>query len=905
MDNEQLYKRQNGNYKEVYPNTLLSSILDKESGKSLKDIISAHNHLYVPFINNIYETLTAIPIYIRRKGLWVTWETEDSIKTYQFELSTAEAANDAIWGNIESWTQVPDLDYYEHHAAVPDGSITLDKLSEELRDWLVNAGKIVNNPDNESIGEEHGVLKIANRPYNADTNSMGYVILNRNKSFAEQVTEENTIYEIRYKFNLEKQNVILPSGCILKFNGGKLSNGILNTNKCYIDSDLYEIFDNNLLFNNLNTYNNSLEVIDNIYIKILENDSFINKKDNTLISANTIINRRYVYKITDSNSSPIIGDNSVTIALNGRNYIVAKITTNGYKLVYDYTQVIGIDNTTGTMVDETIENFNDITFYSIEPLSYIYNSILKNKEIHPEWFGAKGNNNNDDSIAFNSALDLAWYSDSKVIVGNGVYKLNDTLIVHTHTNLIGNAPTAESPRTGCFSINTDIGILIFDRFNPSASFKLDNFGFIPFSESNKYNYIGIKIYHSQNYAELSNLGFRNPYIPIYIDSIGGVQYLNCVNINVYMYENRINIGAITQRCRLNGWFNANLFKFGYVGGCGGLDFNGPGIANVLEGGSCAIEGTQSFLISLNNQATLIVKGGLYKETGRFAKVYNSSTLVIEGNNHIIGSIDCDSSSYIKQVRTILNGTRIPIITNNITNGNLLIAHYTVFKKNPSLWYNTVNNSIVKFIESYNYVTENYNGRLYGKGSYKIPINDIDIYNKTVIFRVISTEGSASSNYYPINYNKNLSNSKSFVLSNRYSNTLILQKVSGGTTIEICPIERGEQFVFMPAEEESYVLKNISPYCLSQFLVSDIYILNINKNDIDNILRLKIINLLKALDSYSQDGWLLTGYNRGGNSNRPNLTTDDAGFQYFDTSLSPARPIWWNGTVWVDATGTQV
>ena len=105
---KQLYEKQNGKYKEVYPNALLSSILDKESGKSLKDIISAYNHLYVPFVNNIYETLTAISVCIRRKGLWVTWEIENEINTYQFDLSTAEAADDSVWGNIESWTKILD-----------------------------------------------------------------------------------------------------------------------------------------------------------------------------------------------------------------------------------------------------------------------------------------------------------------------------------------------------------------------------------------------------------------------------------------------------------------------------------------------------------------------------------------------------------------------------------------------------------------------------------------------------------------------------------------------------------------------------------------------------------------------------------------------------------------------------
>ena len=52
---------------------------------------------------------------------------------------------------------------------------------------------------------------------------MGYVILRKNKSFSEQVTKANTIYEIRYDFDLNNTNVTIPDNCILKFIGGSLS----------------------------------------------------------------------------------------------------------------------------------------------------------------------------------------------------------------------------------------------------------------------------------------------------------------------------------------------------------------------------------------------------------------------------------------------------------------------------------------------------------------------------------------------------------------------------------------------------------------------------------------------------------------------------------------------------------
>ena len=39
--------------------------------------------------------------------------------------------------------------------------------------------------------------------------------------------------------------------------------------------------------------------------------------------------------------------------------------------------------------------------------------------------------------------------------------------------------------------------------------------------------------------------------------------------------------------------------------------------------------------------------------------------------------------------------------------------------------------------------------------------------------------------------------------------------------------------------------------------------------------------------------------------RPTLTINDVGYVFFDGSLSPARPVWWTGTEWVDATGVAV
>lgn len=67
------------------------------------------------------------------------------------------------------------------------------------------------------------------RPYDSQNpNGMGYLVLEKDKTFASQVTETNTIYEIRYDFSLGGVTVTIPSGCVLKFNGGTISNGTIN-----------------------------------------------------------------------------------------------------------------------------------------------------------------------------------------------------------------------------------------------------------------------------------------------------------------------------------------------------------------------------------------------------------------------------------------------------------------------------------------------------------------------------------------------------------------------------------------------------------------------------------------------------------------------------------------------------
>lgn len=61
----------------------------------------------------------------------------------------------------------------------------------------------------------------------SENTEMRHVVLSDSMSFAEQVKQSNTIYEIRHSFNLENNKVTMPEGCVLLMMGGSISNGIL------------------------------------------------------------------------------------------------------------------------------------------------------------------------------------------------------------------------------------------------------------------------------------------------------------------------------------------------------------------------------------------------------------------------------------------------------------------------------------------------------------------------------------------------------------------------------------------------------------------------------------------------------------------------------------------------------
>lgn len=157
-----------------------------------------------------------------------------------------------------------------------------------------------------SITDTNKVIRLKDR----DTaNGMGYKILRLSEELdniltQDMINESNTIYEIRYDFDLAGDTITIPENCVLKFEGGKLSNGniVLSSNSSIVDGVL-ELFA--LTCNGNNTIENSrfdggnnshgIKIYgDNVFIR---NSSILNiKAPNAVQTTGVCIGDYYKYK---------------------------------------------------------------------------------------------------------------------------------------------------------------------------------------------------------------------------------------------------------------------------------------------------------------------------------------------------------------------------------------------------------------------------------------------------------------------------------------------------------------------------------------------------------------------------------------------------------------------------------
>lgn len=158
--------------------------------------------------------------------------------------------------------------------------LDLDIKINEVENRLNEKLEEVSKPDEEDITiSSNNKLSFKDRP---SENGMGYIIVRNNQDLISQITLPNTIYEIRYNFDLQKRLFTMPNNCTLLFNGGSFLNGTLKLNNTRI-LQANESFKSSL--NVLGTVSNV--IVESTWWEMPENDCFPQIKRIIAVSNNS------------------------------------------------------------------------------------------------------------------------------------------------------------------------------------------------------------------------------------------------------------------------------------------------------------------------------------------------------------------------------------------------------------------------------------------------------------------------------------------------------------------------------------------------------------------------------------------------------------------------------------------
>lgn len=129
--------------------------------------------------------------------------------------------------------------------------VTLDNFQSNLDEAQ---SKVFYTPDNEDLWARNTLLQFADRYYNtSEFSGKGYIILRKNIVCntntkqtnniltQDMISKANTVYEVRYDFDLNGATITIPENCVLLFKEGSIKNGTIVLNNTRIQPNGYDV----------------------------------------------------------------------------------------------------------------------------------------------------------------------------------------------------------------------------------------------------------------------------------------------------------------------------------------------------------------------------------------------------------------------------------------------------------------------------------------------------------------------------------------------------------------------------------------------------------------------------------------------------------------------------------------
>lgn len=414
-----------------------------------------------------------------------------------------------------------------------------DKINESGSDNITINGDVTNNADDEDIESvintetQLGVLKFKDREYMpSNFSGKGYVILRKNMINGKNVLtqemipklKQNIVYEIRYDFDLNREEIFIPEGCTLKFNGGSLSNGTMDFNHCTIEAkgkifditlnikpkSIDEVYSDwiGMVANSEKDYSEILThfVQFSITLKIRRGTYILNKINNMLLARGTEIigdcdNREYVtFKIAPTEKYDyLFGINYYCSFKN----ITIQYDHNDKELPYGI--ILLVDTSFRDDTDSSQGSYYNYQIDNVNINSYEQNSLLRDKGYIG--LAIKCNKYNSfDPEKVNVVKALSWFPK---VANFRVNFAHIGILIQSHQDSPSDGYWCNSLLFENILINAFYGFY-FDRKNPSSA-GWDVINNYMFQAKDSYDSFGL--YGNFQYERVNNyLSWDNVYL---------------------------------------------------------------------------------------------------------------------------------------------------------------------------------------------------------------------------------------------------------------------------------------------------------------------------------------------------------------------------------------------------------
>lgn len=315
---------------------------------------------YGESIISLTQAIQLIPFRSRKIGQVITFLNEEGHwKLYQFQgKSLNQWNNSTLW--IDLLAKISDI-------PIIDSEDIITKVDDAKQVSLYLADKQYNEADYSGLGRVYlrKNIQTPTDPNTGETRLINYLTQT-------MVGKENVIYHIQYDYNLNGQTIIIPEGCVLKFEGGSLKNGNIQFNKTtFINPKFSDVrFTGSVLNQQLNIDDfGAIKGDENFDNSVIINDLINLKKRDAYAGAKTIFVPSGAYYIKNSIQLYDYYNSNITLTGEGLSSVIAQVTDNipiiksyettiisNLRLIYKNWQPVTNTNATAIAVQRAIRS---------------------------------------------------------------------------------------------------------------------------------------------------------------------------------------------------------------------------------------------------------------------------------------------------------------------------------------------------------------------------------------------------------------------------------------------------------------------------------------------------------------------------------------------------------------------